>query len=810
MGHHRSQHRSAPCGYRAGEYGHWYVVAESRFSVCYGRGTGGVEIQARTTTPESDRKPSPKTGGSFVCVLFVVRGPGKDVCGGKVGEDDAKFCSLPCLDGRISCGRFAKHEKSKASLRFPAYYIGAAGKPGGGAFCHPVLLVPPTGFSTLAVSVVSDTTKSRTVADWREVFTVLSGFESLSVSEQRKVIERINTKIQMGPTPMKPRKLINLNDSSEELTDASDSWVTNLPNVYSALMIEESDNESPTDALAQIKSHWNDVIHALVVQRRNLEKMDSETAEVMEAMDNKLVKVISAIGSQMDIVPAPDIWSSVNANAVHLQSLARNQEEMSSELFGLSHHVDSTLDASSKVTEKQMSELTEQVASISFGVQGLTHELHQKVFPIVQDVIHRVSIMEGGSGSAPHEMVGRVEAMNKTLERLDQEVTGIKFSNRSGPSAFGSYTGGTNPMGISLSELEQTVTMLMTELGVLKDEVKTLKEENNKMKQDLNSECISFAGHSFPNKEAYILFIMAHDKKGYFGVCYDFISFMECQVDQNRTSDEAIKSLKTLTGAGYADLSSGRIDTSFSTLIPKIFGKEQDPKDPSKKMDKLTSMDVWDHPTSQSGVKADITSFISTYSNTARGQIETEFGVFSQASRFFNVLIDHIETFWNKLDTWITRFERELSAQCGGDDPAIHKAYIWKLICWMLHTMFKEFQKRRHPGTHHTVTSLEQTAEDKRIKAASILQGTMQAHGLMAELIKDDFVRHPMFASTMVEFLLKTKASNVSMMEVIKKQKALEVKVNGIQSSVDKVAAKRAGNNVGAGGGGGGGGGAVR
>ena len=76
----------------------------------------------------------------------------------------------------------------------------------------------------------------------------------------------------------------------------------------------------------------------------------------------------------------------------------------------------------------------------------------------------------------------------------------------------------------------------------------------------------------------------------------------------------------------------------------------------------------------------------------------------------------------------------------------------------------------------------------------------------MAELIKDGFVRHPMFASTMVEFLLKTKASSVSLMEVIKKQKALEVKLTGIQSSVDKVAAKRAGNNGGNGGGGGAGG----
>ena len=540
-----------------------------------------------------------------------------------------------------------------------------------------------------------------------------------------------------------------------------------------------------------------------MVQRRNLEKIDEETAEVLETIDNKVVKVISVIGTQPEVAPAPDLWSSIIANAAHLQTLSISQSESKDEVLELGRRLETMLDSWVKDADRKMSGVNDQLFATQVEVHTLEEELHQKVFPVVQDVIQRVGVMEGGSVGQSPGLEGRVDAINRTLERLDQDVTGIKASTRTAPTAFGNYNFAQSNSGSSGSELEAKVNLLMLELGSMKDEVRMLKEDNTKLKQDLNTDSLSFAGHSFPNKEAYILFVMAHNKKGYFGTCYDFISFLECQVDQNRTSDEAIKSLKTLTGAGYADLSSGRIDTLFTTLIPKIFGKEQDPKDPSKKMDKLTSMDVWDHPTSQSGVKADIYNFILTYANTARGQIESEFGIHSPASRFFNVLIDHIETFWNQLETWITRFERELSAQCGGDDPAIHKAYIWKLICWMMHTMFKEFQKRRHPGTHHTVTSSEQTTEDKRIKAASILQGTIQAHGLMAELIKDGFVRHPMFASTMVEFLLKTKASSVSLMEVIKKQKALEVKLNGIQSNVDKVAAKRAGNNGGGGGAGG-------
>ena len=220
---------------------------------------GGV-IGDRPSTPESDKKPSPPTGGSFVSVVFVVRGAGLDVCGGKIGEDDAKFCPLPCLADQNSCGRFIKHVKVKASLACPAYYIGATSKQGGGAFCHPALVAPHSGFSAVATSVMRDTTIPRTVAEWREVFTVLSGFESFSPSEQRKVIDRINTKIRMGPTPMKPRKLINLSDSLEEMSDATDASMVKLPDIYSGFMLGDDAGESSQNAMSKIQSTWNEVI----------------------------------------------------------------------------------------------------------------------------------------------------------------------------------------------------------------------------------------------------------------------------------------------------------------------------------------------------------------------------------------------------------------------------------------------------------------------------------------------------------------------------------------------------------------------
>jgi hypothetical protein len=122
------------------------------------------------------------------------------------------------------------------------------------------------------------------------------------------------------------------------------------------------------------------------------------------------------------------------------------------------------------------------------------------------------------------------------------------------------------------------------------------------------------------------------------------------------------------------------------------------------------------------------------------------------------------------------------------------------LICWMLHAMFKEMLKRRQPGTMYAVFSGGQTVrsdEELRCKCASIIQGTVSAHKFMKELVNDNFVRHPIFNATMLDFLLKNKASQNTLGEVVTKLGSLESKVKGVQALVDKVQnnQKQGGNN---------------
>ena len=170
---------------------------------------------------------------------------------------------------------------------------------------------------------------------------------------------------------------------------------------------------------------------------------------------------------------------------------------------------------------------------------------------------------------------------------------------------------------------------------------------------------------------------------------------------------------------------------------------------------------------------------------------------------FFSQMINNVVVFWNAFESWITRFEKELTAQTGGDNPKAQKESVWKLICWMMHAMFKEMLKRRQPGTIYPVftTNTKVTEEFMQLKCASIIHGAMAAHKFMKELIMDGFIRHPIFASTMVEYLLKNKASNVSLIELNTKFATLDSRIKGNQVAIDKMYDKKknfqqaAGNN---------------
>ena len=87
-----------------------------------------------------------------------------------------------------------------------------------------------------------------------------------------------------------------------------------------------------------------------------------------------------------------------------------------------------------------------------------------------------------------------------------------------------------------------------------------------------------------------------------------------------------------------------------------------------------------------------------TKTSSLHMQIESRFGSCTSATLFYGALVSGVVNFWNHLETWITRFKKDLTAQSGGDTSKAHKDSICKLVCWMVHAMFKEMLKRRQWG----------------------------------------------------------------------------------------------------------------
>jgi hypothetical protein len=704
-------------------------------------------------------KPSPKLDGTLVSVVWVRLGAGKDVCGGKISNSTARFCSLVCMEGTASCGKYASHVK-KAEGVVPGFYINTLKE--GVAFVQPSVLPLEGGFSDVARNAMKG---RRSVTEWTEIFRVVSGFENYSPEAQVQVLNRVARKTLMGPTPMKLKR--SMEDVDVESVMLSDSWSDTAVDPLASALLEETGNLVPTEALSFLLVHWNQVVNGVKDGARRFKEHAVNAADFMEEVDNKVVKLIATVGDPPSDPPAPDLWSSVTMAIA--TSSAQEQR--------LSGYAD-TMKHCERVIVQVKEELDTKLNIVGSQVVGIKNELAQQVLPLVTGLVQRVSGGVAGGQENTAVLTQNMIQMEQRMLAMSEELMRMKANSQAGTN-----TGGLEGM---------TLESLAMEVGVLKDKVHKVDKENIKLRQDLSTENIVFGTHVFPSKSSYIDFVQVHVEGGYFGFCIDFISILEGHTDSGLNHNERMKNLRTLFSTKFDDLESSRIDLSFKTLIPDVLGKEQDPKDPSKKMEKLTSMEVWEHPSAQAGLKVDLNNFITNVSLSVSSQIESKFGIGTNTSSFFLLMVSRTVTFWNQLDTWITRFEREITTQNSGDDPAIHKSTTWKLICWMLHAMFKEFQVRRQPGQAFSATSAELTKSEKQAKCASIIQGTLGAHQFMTELIRDNFVRHPIFASTMDEFLLRNKASHGTVSDLVKRIKALEIKTTGIQANVDRAAANNA------------------
>ena len=696
---------------------------------------------------------SPLVSDVCVSVLFVSSGPGKDVCGGRVGVDNTKFCTLACLEGATSC-RFAAHEK-KANIEAAAFYICTA--KAGTAYVNPRVVEPTMGFSKMIMSAMEDT---KTTSEWNDLFSVLNGFEEMSTGEQIEAISRVNRKVTIGLTPMQKRTRTDSEDLDQVMLNIADSesWAGDSVDKIEQMAVDDFVTES--EFVTHAHRTWNNLVQHISKGRTGVEEAHRITRNCLEEIDRKVLTATAYIGTPTIHSPALNLWDSVDAHSLMINGINLTLTE-----------------------GKKMSDMSQQV--ITKRVKLIEDTMEQNLAPILTNLSSKMEEFEvqkegGVDKDARMEITRlsfRVEDIYNEMKTYMTQGSGIRHSS-----------GGSG--GSGMEDGPDEIKLLQLEVGKLKDELESVRRDNVTIRSQINTDTITMQGFQFQAPDSYLNFVRSETPDGDWAFCFDFTSIFEMYFDANQSADTVFQSNHLVGRLGYRDMQSARIDNGFRTLIPKLFGSEQDPKDPSKKMGTLISMDIWDHPTSQSGIKEDISVFMDTTVNALLMQVETRFGSCTKPTLFYTALIQNIITFWTQLEAWITRFEKELTAQSGGDTSKAQKDSIWKLICWMLHAMFKEMLKRRRPGGSIAVFSTGTVITEDLLqhKCAKILEGTLGAHKFMKELMSDAFVRHPIFSSTMDEFLLKTKATQSALSELQAKVTLIDGRLKGTQATVDRMA----------------------
>jgi hypothetical protein len=262
-----------------------------------------------------------------------------------------------------------------------------------------------------------------------------------------------------------------------------------------------------------------------------------------------------------------------------------------------------------------------------------------QVQPVLQTLVQMVTNLQAqaegpvtgmGSGSLVAEVEAWAERaqlarwqealanqLRALLEKSECQETTLAALRAGGQTVLHGYRGGAQQPGATANDLQE----LRELLGHLQDEVAGLQVDNSHLRAAMDSKVLTFGGFSFPTDESVELFVVANIPGNYYGFCYDIVSLLECYRDRNWTTQEGLSHKHIIGRAGFKDGGSARIATSFGTVIPEVFGCEEDPADPAKKLGDLKTAETWDHPSTRAGKKVVISLFLTNHRKTIDGQI---------------------------------------------------------------------------------------------------------------------------------------------------------------------------------------------
>ena len=834
---------------------------------------GGAERLAQAYEAPS-RQVVRESDDVSVSLVYVSVGPGMDVCGGKIGHNQSKFCTVECTEDSTTCN-YASHSAKANIQKFPAYYIRYP--KGTSAYCEPCLELEESGLSDVIKSALNG---QRSATEWARVFPSIAAAALLDNEvQQADLIARGERELVVGPTPSFKRRVLIFEQDGTDRNNAIDMYsTTSSPGVDDSLFMptQEADRDAKLDF---ILNHWNEIVEQQKMQTVGMKHFEQEVHTYLEEVDDKVVVVSALMGQK----PVPStlpltVWSSLQTINDQVESVANDVVDAAEGTEDLYPKVDevrkgqSLTEAKLEVLKDEMvdmynkitAEIAPSIAALRSSVEGVAsgisvagtetwrigqaktdQELHD-IKEVLAHLARQSGVSRDGGSSTGGNSIEMVSArvlredlsdMSVIVEQLvlDQKKMADKVQTMEGNRAaevrdaqrvllrdFNAYQDAREAelaqMRDEMSALRATVELLRREstesrrtmpsltsslrsttipeqsvemvemqvtLAELTDQVHVLQVDTLAIKSEINTTAVVFGGETFLKEEDYHDFVLTNFSNGDYGYCIDFVSLLEIGAAQDRVSKDGLMNRKMTLGAGFTRDYEAIVFTSFGTIFPALFGTDQDPTDPFKKMGEMKTYMEWDTRIQKAGRRHRINDKLVNLKRALDVMVVTNCKRIPRGATMFKELIAKTWAFWESLTSWIHSFEEEMTSLNVAENSAAHKAQIWSLICWMLHSMFKEMAIRRAAGQVVANSDLSDRVET----GAIILQGTLGCHKFMQELMDAQFIRHPIFSSTITEYLVTSKASALALEELKLNVKRLEAQVRGQQADKDRKAA---------------------
>jgi hypothetical protein len=851
------------------------LLSASRVAVGTLRGDpGGADrlAQAHEALPRQVVRESDDVSVSLV---YVSVGPGVDVCGGKIGQNHSKFCTVECTEDATTCN-YVSHAAKANIQKFPAYYIRYP--KGTTAYCEPCLELEESGLSDVIRAALNG---QRSASEWARVFPSIAAAALLDNEvQQADLIARGERELVVGPTPSFKRRVLIFEQDGTDRDNAIDMYsATSSPIVDDGLFMraQEGDRDDRIDFML---NHWNEMVEQQKMQTVGMKHFEREVHTYLEEVDDKVVVVSALMGQK----PVPSslpltVWSSLQTINHQVEMVANDVVEAvegTEELFPKMEEIrkdQSLAEAKMEVLKDEMvdmynkvtAEIAPSIAALRSSVEGVAagtsvagteawrigQAKTEQELDNIKQVLAHVARQRGGSGDTSagggsielvsarvlredlSDMTVMVEQLVLDNKRMAEKVK-LMEDNRAAEMRdvqrlllrdFNAYQNERDAelaqMRDEMSALRATVEALrrdgtetrrtvpsltpglrtatgvdmsaeMVEMQVtiaeLADQVHVLQVDTLAIKSEINTTAVVFGGETFLKEEDYHEFVMTNFSNGDYGYCIDFISLLEIGVAQDRVTKDGLLSRKLTLGAGFTRDYEAIVFTSFGTIFPALFGTDQDTTDPFKKMGDMKTYMEWDTRIQKAGRRHRIHDKLVNLKRALDIMVATNCKRIPRGAALFKELIANTWTFWESLTSWIHSFEEEMTSLSVSENTAAHKAQIWSLICWMLHSMFKEMAIRRAAGQVVANSDLSDRIET----GAIILQGTLGCHKFMQELMDAQFIRHPIFSSTITEYLVTSKASAIALEELKLIIKRLDAQIRGQQADKDRKAAAAA------------------